>query len=255
MSTTGLVERSGPVGAGVHLVGGGWDEADRETVYGPFLDEAGPDPVVACVVLDEGDGAEQAERWASVLRATRTCDPRPVLVPVGGTLDVADLAGADALVVCGGLTPAYAAALAPVAEGVQAWCATRPYLGFSAGAAVASGRALVGGWRLAGRAVCPSDAGEDLDELLVTDGLGLLPVAVDVHADAWGTLGRLAAAVAAGLVPAGVALDEGTVLRLGAGTATVRGAGAVHLVLPSDGGALVRDLVPGAEVPAEALLR
>ena len=38
-----------------------------------------------------------------------------------------------------------------------------------------------------------------------------------------------------------------------AGTATVRGAGAAHLVLPVDGGAVVRALVAGTELPVEAL--
>ena len=239
----------------MHLVGGGWAEADRETVYGPFLDEAGADPVVACVVLDEGDGAEQAERWASVLRATRPCRPRPVLVPEGGTLDPAALDGADALLVCGGLTPAYADALAPAAARSGGGARPRPYLGFSAGAAAAPGRALVGGWRLDGRAVCPEDAGEDLDGLRVDDGLGLVPFAVDVHADRWGTLGRLVAAVGAGLVGSGVALDEGTVLRVAArARRRVRGSGAAHLVLPVDGGAVVRALVAGTELPLEALV-
>lgn len=256
--------------AGVHLVGGGWDEAVRDEVYGPFLAEAGRGAVVACLVVDEGDGAEQAQRWASVLAATGPCAPRPVLVPLGSVLDLAALDGCDALLVCGGLTPAYADALAPVAGGLRSWCADRPYLGFSAGAAVAAGQALVGGWRSAGRAVCPEDAGEDVDEVRVTAGVGLVDLAVDVHAAQWGTLGRLVAAVRTGAVTAGVALDEGTVLRTEGGRGTVRGSGAVHLVTAPDAGVgraagqdgmtadrvvTVRALTAGATVPVGQPLR
>jgi cyanophycinase len=71
----------------------------------------------------------------------------------------------------------------------------------------------VGGWRTAeGLAVCPEDAGEDLDVITVRPGLGLVPYAVDVHAAQWGTLGRLIHAVESGLVAEGWALDEGTLL-------------------------------------------
>ncbi len=240
--------------AGVHLVGGGWAEVDRETVYGPFLHEAGAGAAVACLLLDEGDGEEQVERWVAALRASGDCRPRPVLVAEGRSLDVSLLDGADALLVCGGLTPAYARALGPVAAEVRAFCGSRPYLGFSAGAAVAAGRAVVGGWRSEGRAVCPEDAGEDEDDLLVAEGLGLVPFAVDVHAAQWGTLGRLVAAVRSGAVASGVALDEGTALAVVDGAVSVRGSGAAHVVLEADDGSVVVRSVPAdGVVPTELL--
>jgi cyanophycinase len=92
-----------------------------------------------------------------------------------------------------------------------------PYLGFSAGAAIAADRALIGGCRIDGVEVCDPDAGEELDEVAVADGLGLVPFTVDVHAAQWGTLARLTAAVAAGLVGAGVAIDEHTAVTVRAG--------------------------------------
>jgi cyanophycinase len=174
----------------VHLLGGGWDPAAAPALYGPFLDAAGTAPAVAVVVLDEGDGTAQFGRWAGVLTRTARCEPVPVLVPAGGRLDPAALGDADALLVCGGLTPAYAAALAPAAGAVRGWLAERdrPCAGFSAGAAVAAGDAVVGGWRSRGVAVCPEDAAEDLDEVAVVPGLGLVPWTVDVHCAQWGTL-------------------------------------------------------------------
>ncbi|WP_336922343.1 peptidase S51 [Aquipuribacter sp. SD81] len=216
----------------VQLIGGGWRDDARDAVWGPFLEAGGRRPTVACVVLDEGDGPAQFARWETVLRATGACEPVPVLVPEGGRLDVAALADADALLVCGGLTPAYAAALAPAAAGVRDWLADhdRPYAGFSAGAAVAADRALVGGWREGGVPVCPEDASEDLDHVSVVDGLGLVPFGIDVHAGAWGTLGRAVAAVTAGHLDRVLAVDEDTAVTVVDGTATVVGRGAVWWV-------------------------
>jgi cyanophycinase len=237
----------------VFLIGGGWRAEARDDVYGPFLDAAGERPTIACVVLDEGDGAAQFERWATALRATAACDPVPVLVPAGGRLDVAALGDAAGLLVCGGRTPAYAEALAPGASALRQWLAEgrRPYAGFSAGAAVAAGAALVGGWRCDGVPVCPEDTVEDLDEVAVAPGLGLVPVMVDVHAAQWGTLGRLVAAVRSGRVASGVALDEDTLLTVERETATVGGAGRVHRVRAVGRGVEVTSAGTGERVPVE----
>ncbi|HEY3437808.1 MAG TPA: peptidase S51 [Actinotalea sp.] len=232
------------------LIGGGWDTQVVGAHYRTFLAAArGDEPTVACVVVDEGDGEAQVARWADALAAAGPCRPVPVLVPLGGSFDVASLDGADAVLVCGGLTPAYASALAPAAAAVRAWLADgdKPYAGFSAGAAVAAGRAVVGGWRSTGVPVCPEDAGEDLDEVTVADGLGLVPFAVDVHCAQWGTLGRLAAAVTATGRP-GVALDEGTMLAVTRGLAVVSGSGHAWTVAPTDGGAVIRMLAAGASL-------
>ena len=42
-----------------------------------------------------------------------------------------------------------------------------PYLGFSAGAAIAAEAALVGGWRIGDVPVSPEEASEELDEITV----------------------------------------------------------------------------------------
>jgi cyanophycinase len=243
---------TGPDQPPVFLIGGGWSPDAVGQMYGPFLEAAGASPTVACVVLDEGDGTEQFRRWEAALRAAGRCEPVPVLVPEGGLLEVGALSDADALLVCGGLTPAYAAALAPVAGPVREWlgAASRPYAGFSAGCAVAATRAVVGGWRLDGRVVCPEDAGEDLDEVTVLEGLGLVPFSTDVHAAQWGTLGRLVAAVASGAAAAGLGIDEDTMVSWLDGTARVSGAGAATLVTSSGGGVVaVRALTAGAALP------
>ncbi|GAA5018472.1 hypothetical protein [Kitasatospora paranensis] len=161
----------------VHLIGGGRDERLYRELYGPFLAEAGPDPAVACVLLDEGDVAEQFARWSDAFAAAAPCRPYAVAVPLDGAFDPAALEDADAVFVGAGLTPAYRAALAgPLGRALAA--RPLPYAGFSAGAAIAAGRALVGGWLADGVPVCPEDAAEDLDGIEVGDGLGLLAPAV-----------------------------------------------------------------------------
>jgi cyanophycinase len=235
----------------VALLGGGRSVTGR-ACYAPFLAAASsrsPTPAVGCLIVDEGDGPDQYQRFAQLLTAVAPCRPTPVLVPVGTGFDPARLAGCDALLVCGGLTPAYAAALRPVAGPVRDWLAAgHPYAGFSSGAAVAATSAVVGGYRSGGRVVCPPDAGEDLEEITVVDGLGLVSFAVDVHAAQWGTLGRLCAAVAEGRVPAGVAIDEDTALVVDDDVLTVAGAGAAHVVTAGPPGTLVRSVLAGATV-------
>ncbi len=232
----------------ISLIGGGWAADARPAVYGPFLAAAGARPTVACVVLDEGDGRVQFERWADALIAVRPCQPEPVLVPAGSRLDLSKLGGADAVLVCGGLTPGYADALAPGAEEFRTWLGERPYAGFSAGAAVAADVAVVGGWRDGEVPVCSEDAGEDLDQVTSTTGLGLVRTAVDVHCARWGTLPRLLAAVRSGAVLRGIGIDEDTAAIDG----RVVGNGSVYAVLPTGGEALtVLRFDGGQQLPEE----
>jgi cyanophycinase len=217
----------------VFLIGGGRDEAACSALFAYFLSScASSRPTIAVLILDEGDGAAVFDRFDRLLRATGDCEPVPVLVPNGATFDVDALGAADGLLVASGLTPAYAAALGPTASGIRGWlsASARPYAGFSAGAAIAAHRALVGGYRLNGVAVCDDGAAEDLDELTVVDGLGLTGITVDVHCAQWGTLSRLVAAVAGQLIVAGIGLDENTMLAMTSDGTRVIGSGQAWLV-------------------------
>jgi len=155
-------------------------------------------------------------------------------------LPAAPFAEVDGIVVGGGRTAAYREALEPhfgelrrqVADGV-------PYLGCSAGAMVAAERAILGGWRVGGIAVTPESASDDLDELELAPGIGLVDVAIDVHAAQWGTVSRLIAAVEAGVVEGGLAIDERTALIVGDGGLEVAGDGSVWRVLPGESGVVV----------------
>lgn len=247
---------SAPPAASVHLIGGGWDEASATAVYGPFLTEAGAaaarvgrpgKPVIACVVFDEGDGRAQFSRWEAVLTAAAFCEPVPVLVSDRAPLGIGRLGNADGLLVCGGLTPGYAAAVTPAAVDVLDWLVVgaRPYAGFSAGSSIAAIDAVVGGWLDDGIQVCPQDAGEDLEELTIRPGLGLVPFAVDVHCAQWGTLPRLIAAVRAVPGRSGVGIDENTVLIVNGHSAVVSGRGNVWLAREHNGAVAVRPLSTG----------
>ena len=215
--------------AGPFLIGGGREPEQVLPTHRPFVAACGAGPI-AVLAADEGDGVDE-ERWRDALLDAGAADVRTVVLSAARPVADAsvDLAGVGGIYVAGGLTPLYAQVLA-------GWTppAGVPYAGFSAGAAVASRRAVIGGWRTAGgAAVCPHETGEDLDAVTVVDGLGLVPFAVDVHAAQWGTLGRLIHAVDAGLVDEGWALDEGALLVDG----DVHGPGAAWHVTP---GARVR---------------
>src|SRR5439155_9376222 len=138
-----------------------------------------------------------------------------------------DLVGAAGVYVAGGLTPTYRDALVDAGTGWldAARDAGLVYAGYSAGAAIAPARALVGGWRTGYRGhdvqVCHEDCAEDLDQVTVRSGLGLVPFLVEVHAAQWGTLQRLVYALHADGAGEGWALDEGTALEVYDGTATV----------------------------------
>jgi cyanophycinase len=206
----------------VWLIGGGRDAELLRACHEPFVAALGGGPVV-CFALDD------PERWRSALVLAGASSVRVVVLSAEQPPRGEDLEGAEGVYMCGGLTPLYA-------ELLRDWPlpADVPYAGFSAGAAVAADRAIVGGWRLDGRPVCPEDAAEDLDDVAVVPGLGLVPFAVEVHAAQWGTLGRAVGAVRAGLVPEAWAIDEHTALELREGKISVLGAGNAYRVTRGD---------------------
>ena len=121
----------------------------------------------------------------------------------------ADFDGAAGVFVAGGWTPGYHEALVEPGTDWLPGAPVRRLLGRRGGgerrrrSSAGTGSATV--------AICAEEAGEDLEQLTVRPGLGLVPFAVDVHATQWGTLTRLVHAVRAGAVSDGLAVDEGTV--------------------------------------------
>ncbi|MDR5701828.1 Type 1 glutamine amidotransferase-like domain-containing protein [Agromyces aerolatus] len=204
-------------------------------------------PRVALVAIGD-DAAGHASRLAAQLHreldpdasAEAELDVHPTTVAEHGEVPASAFGEVDGIVIGGGRTPAYRELLEPhfgelrrqVAAGV-------PYLGCSAGAAIAAERAIIGGWRIGGVAVAPELAAEGLDEVTVAPGIGLVDVAIDAHAAQWGTVSRLIAVVEAGLVEGGLAIDERTALVVGEGGLGVVGDGSVWRVLPGESGVVV----------------
>lgn len=234
----------------VFLLGGGRDVARCGELLRPFVVEArgraaGRAPVIALLLVVEADDDSSVARFMSMLQAAgATAEEVRVEAVIEGEVFEPPALDADALFVGGGLTPAYLDAFGRIRDAVTARVREGvPYAGFSAGAAIAAGPALVGGYRVNGVEVVSEDAGEELDAVEVRPGLGLLDFAVDVHAAQWGTLSRLIAAIDAGLVTDGVAIDEDTALVIAAQAApAVRGGGQVWRVESAASGVHVQVL-------------
>jgi cyanophycinase len=232
----------------VHLVGGGWTPENDAAVYGPFFGEATrravaagrTEPRIAIIAVRENDAAEHAANLVAAISAAGAFEPKITALAHGDVAALTSVSDVDGIVVGGGITPAYLAAVAPIAGEIRRQVSAGiPYLGFSAGAMIAAERALIGGWRMGGVEVSGQAAAQGLDEVTIEPGIGLLDVTVEVHAAQWGTLSRLVAATEAGLIDGGLAIDESTALVVGEGALSVVGAGSVWRVSQTDGGVLV----------------
>lgn len=247
----------------IHLVGGGWAADYDGEVYADFLAETSVRaaasgraiPRVAVLLVHDVEsadaegagidpaGIDRAGQYREQLLRVALVEPVVIAVAEGGLFTSAVLSDIDGLLIGGGLTPAYLDAVAPVVEEIRMLVADGlPYLGFSAGAAIAADTAIIGGWMIGDVPVCAEGASEDLEDVTVAVGLGLVDLAIDAHAAQWGTLSRLVAATEAGLVDGGIAIDEFTVLIVGDDSLRVVGTGSVWQVNQHDDGVLVSTL-------------
>ncbi|MBF4549625.1 MULTISPECIES: Type 1 glutamine amidotransferase-like domain-containing protein [unclassified Pseudoclavibacter] len=234
----------------IFLVGGG-DGSGVELALAQLADEArsraaGATPVIAVIAV--GENPEPVADWFA--DRLRSVDPGVLATPVlarstasGEPLDEIDLASfstAHGILVCGGHTPAYLAALAPLATDIRRLVAEGvSYLGYSAGAAIAADEAIIGGWRIGGVPVAPEESGEGLDEVTFEAGLGLVDLTIEAHAAQWGLVALCAASIEAGLAERILAVDEDTVLKVGEGALEILGSGSVWQLTAGEGGVTV----------------
>lgn len=227
----------------IHLVGGG--PLVAADVAAPFLAETAarsaavgrsvPRIALLSVAGPSGAAPSSTADIAEVLGGARQAEVLVTEVGAGEVFATTVLSDVDALVIGGGVTPAYLDAIQPLVDQIRLLVSDGlPYLGYSAGAMVAADRALVGGWRIGGVEVCPQESSEGLDEVELREGLGLVDLTIDVHAVQAGTLARLIAAAEAEFVTAGLAIDEDTALVVGEGALEVRGTGSVWRVVAGD---------------------
>jgi cyanophycinase len=235
----------------VFLVGGGVEPTHGAGLLAPFVGEAaaraeGDRPRLALLLLERNGSYE---RFLPDYQDAfgKQVDGLPVRLQTGQLLDadtVEAAAGADGIVVGGGWTPGYHAALTG-ADGLggairDAVASGTPYAGFSAGAMVAGENALLGGYLVDGREVCEDGCSEGLDEVTVRPGLGLVAFTADVHITAAGTLGRAVDLVTSGLAATSVGVDEDTCLTVPFGgrpqDGSVTGTGSVWFVDASEPG-------------------
>jgi cyanophycinase len=239
----------------IHLVGGGFREDYDGEIYGTFVAEAAERAsasgrtfariAVLVVGVDEESAVRSGNAWSRQLVRVGPCDPVVTAIVEGDLFESGVLSEIDALLVAGGLTPAYLDAVTPVIDEIRLLVGDGlPYLGFSAGAAIAADTAIIGGWKIEGIPIGTEETGEDLEEVTVAEGLGLIELAVEVHAAQWGTLARIIAATEAGLVEGGVAIDEFTVLILGDDIVRVVGAGSAWRIVQHEDGVLVSTILP-----------
>lgn len=237
-------------------MGGGTAFAGESPTVRPFLGEATERatttiggrtvPRIGVIVVHNGDGTETFTEIVSGLTSISAVEAVPILALENHPIDASALGDLDGLIVWGGLTPAYRNSLnLAFGEIRRQVAAGLPYFGFSAGAMLAADTAIIGGWQIGDVPVSPESASEGIEQVTLADGLGLLDLAVDVHAAQWGTLARLIATTEAGLVDGGIAIDEGTALIVGEGALRVVGRGSVWKVSGDNGSVRVSTI--GAE--------
>lgn len=234
------------------LVGGGWRAETFPHTYARFLQAAANNGErrIAIIVAEE-PGADSHAQFMRFFKAFKTAglnsnEAVEIIVSAENFLSKETLAEINptGVFVCGGLTPAYYDAICFEKTWLEYLIENKiPYCGFSAGASVASEKAIIGGWRREINnqvvAITNENAGEDLDLLDGRQGLGLVSFAVDVHASQWGTLSRLIHTIDAGICDKGWAIDENTMLEVTTENIRIFGAGNAYFIQRQDAGITV----------------
>ena len=244
------------------LIGGGWRPEGYSHTYGPFVEAATRDNTCKIALLIVLEADDDPDEWTVQFRSpfkilALTSDQLPTFILTKDhPLDMNALSSSEptGIFVAGGLTPLYHELLCSDTAFREYIVSNKlVYCGFSAGASIAAKQAVVGGWKLpqnlGGLPVIDKEASEDLDEISIRTGLGLVPFAIDVHCGAWGTLTRLINAVAHDQVESGWGIDEDTMLEVNDRGLTVHGLGQAYRVdSHGTGEVTVRAFRPGDRI-------
>ncbi|MHB8275639.1 MAG: Type 1 glutamine amidotransferase-like domain-containing protein [Dermatophilaceae bacterium] len=225
----------------VFLVGGGVSD-HLSSVYDRFASEVhlhaqGTDaPRVLVVILgSEASARTYLPAYAELVTDRIVAEVETLSLGPDAPASL-NLDGLGGVIVGGGRTMGYLEGLLPLRDALQGLVRKGvPYLGFSAGAMVASQVVICGGYRWNGTQVCPSEAGDGMTDVELREGLGLVDLTVETHASAMGTLGRAVVAVESRRTSNCVALDEDTALAMESdGTIRTVGSGSAWWVTRAD---------------------
>ena len=236
----------------IHLSGGGWPSEDDAVIYREFLNDVASyaqsagriDGLrVAIVLVRDGDGPERGSEVQSLLSSITKVDPVVIIAAEGSPIAPTSFADIDGVLVFDGLAPAYRESLEPsFLELRRLVAAGMPYLGLGAGAVLAGDTAIVGGWKIGSVPVSPYEAAQEIEQVTIAEGLGLVDLGIDIQAAQQGTLSRTIAACEAGMVDGAVAIDAHTSLIIRGGALAVVGRGSVWRISNDNGTVRVASL-------------
>jgi len=242
----------------VFLIGGGW-QAQEET-FGRFVEAAtvGAKRRIVLILLEEveTDKVEVGAKYRSTFFDLGVTDQQLEIVWISqdSPLSLKKLKeySPTGIFVGGGTTPLYQEVLYKNTAWVDYMHKRKlPYGGFSAGAAIAADKALVGGWKLRLQTqevpIVDEECSEGLEWLTVNKGLGLVQFSIDVHATQWGNLARMIHAVEQQQVEMGWAIDEDTLMQVEGNRVQVWGSGQVYRVARVGEGQIQLDILRAGE--------
>jgi len=215
------------------FLAGGAPTTPLAEAYDQFVQEAQDygDRVAIAVLGSQAHAAAEVPVYAEpVLRRWPQAQIEPVWLVGADTVWPEAPETLAGLIVAGEVTSTVLESLLPVRD-VLARLVHRdvPYFGYSAGVSVAARHAIVGGWRHQGRQIAPESSAEGCEALTIWEGLGLLGVTTQAHADTAGLLDRAVAALQVGPSVSALLIDEDACLTIDAvtGATTVTGTGRV----------------------------
>lgn len=228
----------------LYLIGGGGEPQGNSFTFGPFVQAATVDGhrkilLVLAKKKEEDNYSELEQIYIEIFESAGLVSGEIVTIFITRnqplTEEILLQHQPTGIFIGGGLTPLYQEILCAETGWLQYILSTGiPYGGYSAGAAIAAEKALVGGWRIrVGEQEIPvldEEFNEEIDFLEIRSGLDLVPFSIDVHASQWGTITRLIHAVERGMIDSGFALDEDTMLHVEGNEVRVKGLGQAYYV-------------------------
>ena len=225
----------------LYLIGGGWDEISFKKTFGRFV-KAGVKNGICKILLilsleDLSAREEITDDFSNMFSGFGNVEIVPFYISDSNTLtlNILKKIAPSCIFVGGGLTPRYQELLCKNKDFVDYIIQNNlPYGGFSAGSAISSQEAIVGGWKIKKQGtdipILDEDFSEELDYIEIRSGLGFFEHPIDVHGSQWGTITRVIHAVDQNLINKGFVIDESTMIECKNNKATVFGMGHVYSI-------------------------